>query len=438
MHSVIMPKLGLTMDEGTIIRWMKKEGETVEKGEILFEVETDKAVNEVGSSFSGTVGKILHDEGDTLEVLTVIGYILEPGEDAPDEWPLPAPPTPEVEPVAALEAQGTSVRITPIASKLASERGVDVTEIRGTGQQGTITKEDVLRYAEGERISTEQPQRGIVASPRAKRIAREKGIALECIQGSGPGGRITEQDVLSFIETQDLVTPSRFQQITAKRLTESFTTVPHFYLRVEVDASKLVEWREKLLADIENTTSERLTFTDLLILLIANILNRHPRVNASWIQGFIRLEKEINLGLAMAVEDGLVVPVIKNADQRTLDQIVLERVRLAADAAAGKLGLSDLEGGTFTLTNLGMHGIDDFDAIINPPQSAVLAVGRIADRVIAENGAPVVKPTIRFSLSMDHRVLDGALAASFLDDLRQLIEMPDEILERSISEADRS
>ncbi len=140
----------------------------------------------------------------------------------------------------------------------------------------------------------------------------------------------------------------------------------------------------------------------------------------------------------MAVEDGLVVPVIKNADQRTLDQIVLERVRLAADAAAGKLGLSDLEGGTFTLTNLGMHGIDDFDAIINPPQSAVLAVGRIADRVIAENGAPVVKPTIRFSLSMDHRVLDGALAASFLDDLRQLIEMPDEILERSISEADRS
>ncbi|NIM93766.1 MAG: 2-oxo acid dehydrogenase subunit E2 [Anaerolineales bacterium] len=438
MHPVIMPKLGLTMDEGTIIRWMKKEGETVEKGEILFEVETDKAVNEVESSFTGTLGKILYEEGDTLDVLTVIGYILEPDEDAPDEWPLPAPPTPAVEPVAALQAQGTSVRITPIASKLASEHGVDVTEIRGTGQQGTITKEDVLRYTEGQQISPIRHQRGIVASPRAKKLAREKGIALDGIRGSGQGGRITEQDVLSFIETQDLVSPSRFQQITAKRLTESFTTVPHFYLRVEVDASKLVDWRENLLASIEKATSARLTYTDMLILLVANILSRHPRVNASWVQGFIRLEKDINLGLAMAVEDGLVVPVIKNADQLTLDQIVVKRERLAADASAGKLGFSDLEGGTFTLTNLGMYGIDDFDAIINPPQSAVLAVGRIADRVIAENGTPVVKPTIRFSLSMDHRVLDGALAARFLDDLRQLIETPDEILERSISEADRS
>lgn len=432
MQPVIMPKLGLTMEEGTIIRWMKNEGDTIEKGEILIEVETDKAVNEVESTDSGTLGKIYFDDGKTVEVLTVIGYILDPGEEAPDEWPEPMIPREEKEPKKTVEAQPVPVQATPIAKKLAAERGVDLDNVSGTGKNGTITKEDVLRYAEREQVTEVHPAHKIIASPRAKKFAREKGIPLEGIQGTGPGGRITEQDVISFIETQELITPSRIQQITAKRLTESFTTVPHFYLRIEVDASELVQWRERLLPTIENAIGVRLTYTDMLVQLVARTLEKHPKLNASWEGGFIRLIEEINLGIAAATDEGLVVPVIKDTNRKGLAQIAEERKRLAEKAQSGKLGLSDLEGGTFTLTNLGMFGIDDFDAIINPPQSAVLAVGRIAERPYVESSKVVVKPTIRLSLSMDHRVLDGAVAARFLDDLRGWIETPEEILKDAL------
>jgi pyruvate dehydrogenase E2 component (dihydrolipoamide acetyltransferase) len=437
MHPVIMPKLGLTMDEGTIIRWMKSEGEAIEKGELLFEVETDKAANEVESSVSGTLGKVYFDEGDTVDVLTVIGYVLEAGEEAPDEWPEPRS-LEEAAPQKASEAPTGTVQATPIAKKLAAEQGVRLERVKGTGKDGTITKEDVLRFAEKESVAKARPSQKIIASPRAKKLARERGISLEGLQGSGPGGRITEQDVLSLVETQELIAPTRIQEITAKRLTQSFTTIPHFYLRIEVDASELVKWRDLLLPAIEKATGARITYTDMLVSLVSRLLIRHPRVNATWVNGLVRLEREINIGLAAAVEDGLVVPVVKNADQKGLDQIVVERQRLSEKVKAGKLEFADLEGGTFTLSNLGMFGIDDFDAIINPPQSAVLAAGKIADRVIAEEGVPVVKPTIRFSLSVDHRVLDGALAARFLDDLKQLIERPDEIFSPSISEVDRT
>lgn len=427
MQEIIMPKLGLTMDEGTLVRWHKREGEALEKGEILFEVETDKAVNEVEASAPGILGKILIDEGETAAVLQVIAYLLEAGEAPPERWP-----TPEVAAVerAKAETAGMPARqpqATPVAGRLARERGIDLSQIHGTGEGGMITKEDVLRFEPTKEKAPPSERGEFIASPRAKRMAAEKGIALERIQGSGPGGRITEQDVLDYIERADLVTPSRIQQITAERLTNSFTTVPHFYLRVEVDASGLVAWREKLLPEIEASTGVRLTFTDLLILLVARTLAKHPRLNASWEDGLIRPAKEIHLGVATAVEEGLLVPVIKNADRKGLAEIAQERSRLAQKAQAGKLGVVDLEGGTFTLTNLGMFGVDDFDAIINPPQSAILAVGRIAERVVAEEGQMVVKPTLRFSLSIDHRVLDGALAARFLTDLKDLTEAPQEI-----------
>ena len=434
MQEIIMPKLGLTMDEGTLIRWHKREGEAIEKGEILFEVETDKAVNEVEASTEGTVGKILVEEGETAAVLQVIAYLLEPGEASPEQWPTSKVPSAErsIDQVTA-EPTVEQPSVTPVARRLAQERKIDLNQIRGTGEGGTITKEDVLSFVPSKEKAPPSGQGEIIASPRAKRLAAEKGIALERIQGSGPGGRITEQDLLDFIEKEDLVTPSRIQQITAERLTESFTTVPHFYLRIEADASELVAWREKLLPQVEASTGVRLTYTDLLILLVARALTSHPRLNASWEGGLIREMKEVHLGVATAVEEGLLVPVIKNADQKGLEEIAQERNRLAEKAQAGRLGVADLEGGTFTLTNLGMFGVDDFDAIINPPQSAVLAVGRIAERVVAAEGKAVVKPTLRFSLAMDHRVLDGALAARFLKDLKALIENPDETLKEALA-----
>lgn len=428
MQEIIMPKLGLTMEEGTLVRWHKREGETIEKGEILFEVETDKAVNEVEASVSGVLGKILIEEGGTATVLQTIAYLLEPGEAPPERWPTPAVAAVEGAKAETVGTPAGRAQATPVARRLAQERGIDLGQIRGTGEGGMITKEDVLGF-EPSKEKVPLSERGeIIASPRAKRLAAEKGIALERIQGSGPGGRITEQDVLGYAERADVVIPSRVQQITAARLTESFTTVPHFYLRVEVDASGLVAWREKLLPGIEASIGVRLTHTDLLILMVARTLAKHPRLNASWEEGSIRLAKEVHLGVATAVEEGLLVPVIKNADQKELAEIAQERSRLAQKAQAGKLGVADLEGGTFTLTNLGMFGIDDFDAIINPPQSAILAVGRIAERVVAHEGRGVVRPTLRLSLAIDHRVLDGALAARFLVDLKELIESPDALL----------
>lgn len=236
-----------------------------------------------------------------------------------------------------------------------------------------------------------------------------------------------EQDILDFLATQELVTPSPIQRITAERMSESFTTAPHFYLTLEAQATRLVEWRERLIPAIEEDAGVRLTFTDMLILLVAKALQDHPLANASWEDGRIRLVKEINLGMAIVVEEGLIVPVIKDADQKGLADIAGERFGLADKAAKGKLSLEELEGGTFTLTNLGMFGVDEFGAIINPPQSAILAVGRIAERAVVENGKVVVRPTIHLTLSVDHRVLDGAEGARFLGDLKSLIEEPGEV-----------
>lgn len=432
MQPVIMPKLGLTMEEGTIIRWLKNEGDPVERGEVLFEVETDKSVNEVDSLTTGTLGKRLYSDGDTVEVLTVIGYILEPGEVAPEPWPEPEILGREVA-IKTRADKPVSVRATPIAKKIAAERGVNLADVQGTGERGTITKQDVLNLAESEFKPSETIKKRTLASPRAKKLAREKGIPIDDVTGTGPGGRITEDDVHSFIQNQDenILQPTRIQQITAERMVKSFTSVPHFYLRVEVIAEKLVGWREKLIPVIEKEAGVQLTITDLLILFASRVLVHHPRANATWVDGSIHLKKEINLGLATSTEGGLVVPVIRNVDNLSLSEIALERKRLTEKAAQGKLGIADMEGSTFTLTNLGMFGIDDFDAIINPPESAVLAVGRIADRVVGINKMASVKPTLRLSLSVDHRVLDGALAARFLGELKEAIESPDDIISNS-------
>jgi len=322
---------------------------------------------------------------------------------------------------------------TPAARRLTRDRGIDLPQIEATGEGGVITREDVLRFEEKPtREVVVAPLRRVRASPRARKLAQEKGISLSEIEDSGPGGRIREQDILDFLASQELITPSPIQRITAERMSASFTTAPHFYLRVEAKAAGLVEWRERLIPVIEEEVGVRLTFTDMLIFLVAKALQDHPLANASWEDGRIRMAKEINVGMATAVEEGLIVPVMKNVDQKGLGKIARERFELADKAAKGKLRLEELEGGTFTLTNLGMFGVDEFEAIINPPQSAILVVGRIAERPVVEHGKVMARPTIRLTLSVDHRVLDDAEGARFLNDLRVLIEEGGEMFQELV------
>lgn len=425
---IIMPKLGWTMEEGTIARWLKSEGEEVEEGDPLLEVEADKATMEVEAPASGVLGRILVDEGNTVPVVQVIGYILSPGENIED---LPSEPPAVTEQRTKEETEG-KVSATPVATRIANDRGINLQEVSGSGPAGEITKADVLGFAEkSQQQSIEERAHRKRISPRARRLAQEKGIDISLVEGSGPGGAITEEDVIGYVgaATSDIkgevLSLKPIQRIAAERLTESFTSVPHFYLRVEVLASRLLEMREELLPAIKESSGVRLTITDLLLNILAKTLKDHPLANASWEKGRIRLAGDVNVGIATAVEDGLIVPVIKEADRKGLDEIAVERDDLTRRAAARTLSLEELENGTFTLSNLGMYGVDEFSSIINPPQSAILSVGQIANRAIVRDGQVVACPTMVLTLSIDHRVLDGARGARFLEDLRTSLERAD-------------
>ncbi len=444
MQEVILPKLGLTMEEGTIVRWLKAEGDSVEQGEVLFEVQTDKVVMEVECPASGILGRILVGEDETVPIAQVVAYIVAPGEEVPEPVLEAAPGQAAAsQPPEPAASRAGAVMATPAARRLARDRGVDLTAVTGTGKDGLIVKQDVLAAEKGSRDTgapAGEARPRPKASPAARRIAREQGIALEAVRGSGPHGRIVEQDVLDFtaeggrptLEGGQLVSPNPVHKLMAERMTQSFSSAPHFYLGVEVNAAALVEMRQRLLPICEKKGDVRVTFTDLLVKLVAATLRDHPYTNATWEDGKIRLFQEVNLGLATAVDEGLVVPVIRGADKLSLIQVAKVRSELAAKAADGRLSLDEVTGGTFTLTNLGMLGVDIFQAIINPPQSAILATGRIAERPVVEEGEVVARPTIHLTLSVDHRVVDGATGARFLQDLRSVIEDPFEFFLKDI------
>jgi pyruvate dehydrogenase E2 component (dihydrolipoamide acetyltransferase) len=264
-------------------------------------------------------------------------------------------------------------------------------------------------------------------SPKARRLAGERGVNLADVRGSGPGGEILASDILAAANSKadgpsaDVAGSSPISRLMAERTTQSWTTVPHFFVVREVEASALNEARQKLGPNIEKSGGVKLTHTDLLVALAARVLQKHPRVNASWTGDGVRTNPEINIGLAMAVDDGVVAPVIRNADKVELGEIAVQRRDLAERARSGKLRPGDLAGGTFTISNLGMYGVDAFTAIIIPPQAAILAVGVIADRVVPVDGRPGVRPMMTLTLSSDHRVVDGARAAEFLRDLAAAI-----------------
>jgi len=269
------------------------------------------------------------------------------------------------------------------------------------------------------------PARIAAASPKARRLAAERGVDLRVVSGSGPGGAVLAADLPAAAapavqRAAAAAGVSNVWRIMAERMTASWTTAPHFYLVREVNVSRLVTWRDRA----SKQTGVRITYTDLLIRLVAATLARHPRANASWKDGTIVQHTDINIGLAVAIDDGLVVPVLHRADALSLAEIAARREDLVTRAQTGKLRPADIQGGGFTISNLGMYGVDAFNAIVNPPQAAILAVGRIADRVVALDGQPAVQPTMVLTLSCDHRALDGARGAQFLGSLADVVEEP--------------
>lgn len=445
---VIMPALGMAQETGTLLRWLVEEGATVKAGEPLMEVATDKVDMTVDASVSGTLAGISAREGEDIPVGQVIAYILAAGE----KLPHPSPPhseegadsgkaktdRPDAAPLAQSGGGAGSGGVTasPVAARMAAEHGIELAAIPAKG--GRIQKEDVAAYLESQKAA---PAPGkVLASPKARRLAQEKGVELSAIAGTGPDGAVLAADVEQWqpapvvqplpapaatAEAGEAISVSRGWQVMAQRLTESWTSVPHFYLVREVAASALQAWRSQAQA----RSDVKITVSDLLVKVTAVALSRHPRVNASWIKGQIVANPTVNLGLAVAVEDGLLVPVLHGAESLGLREITSRRAELVERSQTGKLTLDDLSGGTFTISNLGMFGVDAFNAIVNPPQAAILAVGKIADRVVAVDGQPAVRPMLTLTLSCDHRVVDGARAARFLDELAGLIEDPLRALE---------
>lgn len=428
---VIMPALGMAQETGTLIQWLKKPGDAVTKGEPLMEIETDKATVEIEAPATGTLSSITAQAGDVIPVGQRIALILAPGESDSSASPQ-IPPEPASSPQTVSKPQPFSA--TPVAARLAAEHNIDITKIQANG--GQIRKEDVLAYME-ERGKTKEiiPSR-VLASPKARRLAKESGIDLTTINGTGPDGAIIVSNLQSLITPSSILRSSnspitthqlpttKMWRVMADRLTQAWTTIPHFYLIREVNASRLISWKEKA----QKNSTEKITYTDLLVKLTAATLKQYPRLNASWIKDNIVLNPEINIGLAVAVDDGLLVPVIHHADEMNLSQLASSRSGIVNRAKSNKLSLDDLSGGTFTISNLGMYGVDAFNAIVNPPQAAILAISRIADRVVPVNGQPAVQPMMTLSLSCDHRVVDGARGAEFLQALADLIEEPLQLL----------
>lgn len=432
----------MAQETGVLLQWFKAPGQAVAQGEPLMEIETDKATVEIEAPASGTLAAVTAQPGDIIPVGQTIALLLAPGEQAPAA---PAP-TPAQSPIVHVPSPVTA---SPVAARMAAEHNVSLDRIKPLG--GRVEKQDVLNYLAAQPPASAAasaidapalPAAGrmgdsaqVLASPKARRLAQERGLDLAALPGTGPNGAVLAADVLAAqFQPPSLRPPasdgqplpsSRLWRRMAERVTQAWTTIPHFYLQRDVNAARLAAWR----AEAQARATEKITYTDLLVKLIAVALTKHPRINATWQGDDLITHSSVNLGLAVAVNDGLLVPVIHDAAALGLAQIAARRATLVTKAQAGKLALADLEGGTFTLSNLGMFGVDVFNAIVNPPQVAILAAGAVADRVVAVGGQPAVQPTLTLSLSCDHRAVDGARGAQFLQTLAELIEAPLRLLE---------
>ena len=451
VRPVVMPKLGQSEEEATIVRWLKKEGEAVAKGEILFEIETDKALLEVESFFDGTLLKVLVPEGRTVPVQAIVAFVGDPGEPLPEVPPVStvpekreriaqvgahghAPLRAAVAPSAKAQAEQPALReretqpggipfpppaelerpglfkISPRAARLAEASVIDPTPIAGTGPGGRILERDVKAYLETKGYDR------LRITPAARKLAARENIDVLSLQPRGDSGRITLADVRTAIAERPKAM-TRMRQVIAQRLTRSFTSTPHFFVTVSVDMTDLETLRSELKA-----LGRAYSVTDFILKAVALALQEFPGVNSSTDGEKVWRHSRVHLGVAVALEQGLVVPVIRDADELTLPEIHDRATELTAKARVGKLTPAEMAGSTFTVSNLGMLDVENFTAIINPGEGAILAVSSIRKQPVVKDDQLVARSIMKMTLSSDHRIIDGALAARFLNAIKGKLE----------------
>lgn len=425
---ILMPALSPTMTEGNLARWLKKEGDTINPGEVIAEIETDKATMEVEAVDEGILAKIIIPQNSqNVPVNSLIAVLTEEGEDVSgiEEFIKNNSnlfPSVDVEKQGALNSQ--SSRQEEFKGKPAERTLVD--EHKQVPQNSLIS-------------SFANDATKIFASPLAKRLAKIQNVRLEEVNGSGPHGRIIKQDILSYrgsskstnnkvvsrnSEEYRLVPNNNIRKIIAKRLLESKQTVPHFYLSIECNVDKLLDMREDINKSFENDKSTKISVNDFIILAVSKALQEVPNANASWGEDAIRYYNNVDVSVAVAIEGGLITPVLKNANQKSIIELSSEMKGLIKRARDNKLTPEEFQGGGFTISNLGMYGIKNFNAIINPPQSCIMGVGASSKRPIVKNDQISIATIMDVTLSADHRVVDGAVGAKFLAAFKKFIESP--------------
>ena len=408
---IVMPKLGLTMTEGLIVEWRKKEGDPVKKGDILFVLETEKVTYEVEAPEDGALGKILVKEQETVPVGAVVATLLKPGESAVEVTAAPASapraeaasPAPAAAAAAAPVATapaGVRVKATPLAKKVANEYGIDLTAVAGTGPGGRILREDVEKAKAA----------GIQAPATAAPAPAAPAQAAPSAPASAAEGRLA-----AF---------TGMRKTIAKRMLQSKVEAAQAYMGNTVDATRIQALRSELLPCIEKKSGVRITITDLMMKVTGAALREHPVINTRWTDKGVLFLPEVNMGMAMALDEGLIVPVIKNINGKSLGQVAQDRVTLIEKGKKNSFLPDDIKGSTFTLSAMGMFGLETFTAIINQPENAILAVGAIIDKPVALKGEVVIRPMMTVNLTYDHRTIDGAEAGKFMRTLKEMIEEP--------------
>jgi len=446
LQEVFMPKLGDTVEEATIEAWHKKEGDQVQKGEVLLEVTTDKATLEVESLVSGTLRKIIVEPGHEVPVGQVIAYVGDkddplpadigqqkpaeakagPAAPAAPSKPAPAPAAPEapVVPAAGAVVPEPAGRIfaSPRAKRRAREEQIPLQLLTGTGPNGRIVEADVERYAE--------QLAPLSVTPTAKELACQKGVDLTKVSASGDGGKITKEDVLAALRGAPAAPVSTgreplsaMRRVVAERMTLSKTTIPHYYLTIEVDMTAAMAFRSM----VSKTVGVKFSYNDLLAKVCALAIRQVPMINAFWDDGAIGHRSGIHIGYAVALDSGLMVPVVRDVDKKALAQIAETSAQLIDKARGKRLTPDEYGNGSITISNLGMMGVDNFVPVINPGESVILGVGRIADRVVVKDGGLHVRKMMNITMSGDHRVVDGAVGAQFLSIVKALLEDPEQI-----------
>ena len=450
--SIVMPQMGYDMHEGKVVRWLKKEGEEVVRGEVIAEIETDKATVEYEAYTGGVMAKIVAEEGVAIPVGGLIAVMTNFGEAIPEDMlaelgavesdsPAEQSSSAETVPVSAPAASNNGVvKASPLAKRLARERGVDLTEIVGTGPEGRIVEADLPALGAVTQAVPAAEQGEVRASPLARRLAKERGIDLSTITGTGPGGRITESDVPEHAasdpvpatvsasasatphQESELVELSRMRQAIARVTVDSKREAPHFYVAVEIDMTKAMLFRRDV--NDEVSVEQRVSVNDLIVKASAMAIKHHPKFNSSFQDNHLQMNASVNIGIAIALDSGLIIPGINNCESKSLIEISTASRDLVSRANSGTLRNEEYSGTTFSVSNLGMFDVDSFTAIIFPPHAAILAVGTVKEQPVVRDGELAIAQIMKATISTDHRVADGAEAAQFISEIKKYLENP--------------